>query len=256
MPSSSIGVVHREAGAVVGDLEQHAAGLAEVDRVEVVAVDQPASTGRRASRRRSTHFGCSVDAWFPRPRGGRCRRLVPASRRADLVGDRQPPRRSPRSSQHPAPAGTALITSSSTRAAALGVAVVGADALEPVAGPAPAGSPDAPRSAAHRRWTTISSCSSPSGSAKISTSPSRPDSTRTSASRCSQKSMASGDATRHTTRCTIPCAGPAAGGAGVLEEGDVGAGVSVLVGVEQVVDGGIVLVDRSSPPGAGPSTAV
>src|SRR4051794_36778122 len=31
--------VDREAGAVVGDLEEHAAGLAEVDRVEVVAVD-------------------------------------------------------------------------------------------------------------------------------------------------------------------------------------------------------------------------
>src|SRR4029453_8150731 len=31
--------VHGEAGPVAGDLEEHAAGLAEVDRVEVVAID-------------------------------------------------------------------------------------------------------------------------------------------------------------------------------------------------------------------------
>ena len=41
-----------------------------------------------------------------------------------------------------------------------------------------------------------------------------------------------------------PRAGPAAGGARVLEEGDVGAGAALLVGIEEVVDGGVVLVDR------------
>ena len=39
-------------------------------------------------------------------------------------------------------------------------------------------------------------------------------------------------------------AGPALGCAGVLEEGDVGAGAPLLVGVEQVVDGRVVLIDR------------
>jgi hypothetical protein len=37
---------------------------------------------------------------------------------------------------------------------------------------------------------------------------------------------------------------PAAPRARVLEEGDVGAGAPVLVGVEEVVDGRVVLVDR------------
>ena len=40
-----------------------------------------------------------------------------------------------------------------------------------------------------------------------------------------------------------PGAGAAGRGAGVLEERDVGAGGAVLVGVEEVVDAGVVLVD-------------
>jgi hypothetical protein len=41
-----------------------------------------------------------------------------------------------------------------------------------------------------------------------------------------------------------PRSGTTAADAGVLEESDVAAGCSILVGVEQVVDGGVVLVDR------------
>ena len=41
-----------------------------------------------------------------------------------------------------------------------------------------------------------------------------------------------------------PVAGASGRRAGVLEEGDVGAGVAALVGVEEVVDGRVVLVDR------------
>ena len=40
-----------------------------------------------------------------------------------------------------------------------------------------------------------------------------------------------------------PGAGPAAAGARVLEERDVGAGAALLVGVEEVIDGRVVLVD-------------
>jgi hypothetical protein len=41
-----------------------------------------------------------------------------------------------------------------------------------------------------------------------------------------------------------PRAGPAGRRAGVLEEREVAAGRAVLIGVEEVVDGRIVLVDR------------
>ncbi len=42
----------------------------------------------------------------------------------------------------------------------------------------------------------------------------------------------------------MPVAGAAAPGARVLEERDVGARAAQLVGVEEVVDGRVVLVDR------------
>ncbi len=45
-------------------------------------------------------------------------------------------------------------------------------------------------------------------------------------------------------RVDHPVAGAAWRGAGVLEEGQVGTGVALLVGEEEVVDGRIVLVDR------------
>ena len=51
------------------------------------------------------------------------------------------------------------------------------------------------------------------------------------------------EATRQTIRCTIAGARPPRRRAGVLEEGQVGAGVALLVGEEEVVDGRVVLVD-------------
>src|SRR5207237_5079716 len=41
-----------------------------------------------------------------------------------------------------------------------------------------------------------------------------------------------------------PRAGPAALDPGVFEEGEIGAGAAVLIGIEKVVDGRVVLVDR------------
>ena len=58
-----------------------------------------------------------------------------------------------------------------------------------------------------------------------------------------QKSSASAEPTRQTTVCTMPGARAAGRGARVLEERDVGAGRALLVGVEEVVDGRVVLVD-------------
>ena len=61
-------------------------------------------------------------------------------------------------------------------------------------------------------------------------------------SRSSQKSSAAWEPTRETIRCTIPRRQPAAE-AGILEERQVGARRARLVGVEEVVDGRVVLVD-------------
>ena len=63
------------------------------------------------------------------------------------------------------------------------------------------------------------------------------------ARRCSQKSSASGRADPPDDRVHHPGARLAARRAGVLEERDVRAGAAALVGVEEVVDGRIVLVD-------------
>ena len=53
--------------------------------------------------------------------------------------------------------------------------------------------------------------------------------------------LGGGDAVGHAVHHAG--AGPPAHRAGVLEEGEVGAGGALLVGVEEVVDGGVVLVD-------------
>ena len=56
------------------------------------------------------------------------------------------------------------------------------------------------------------------------------------ASRSAQKSSASAEPTRQTIRWTIPAPARPRGAPRELEEGDVGAGVALLVGVEEVVD--------------------
>ena len=92
--------------------------------------------------------------------------------------------------------------------------------------------------------TTASSWSSPSGSAKSRPSAARGGTRRRCApSRSSQKSSDSCEPTRQTIRCTLPAPGPARRHAGVLKEGEVGAGAALLVGEEEVIDGRVVLVD-------------
>ncbi len=59
-----------------------------------------------------------------------------------------------------------------------------------------------------------------------------------------QKSSAASRPTRWTMREIIPAPARPGSRAGVLEERDVGAGGALLVGVEQVVDARVVLVDR------------
>ena len=83
----------------------------------------------------------------------------------------------------------------------------------------------------------------PSGSAKRSVPGLRSTATPSSPSRSAQyaKRVLAGDTMQD--RGDHPGAGAAGRGARVLEEGDVGARRAVLVGVEQVVDARIVLVD-------------
>jgi hypothetical protein len=80
-PSASGGLVHREAGRVGGDLEQHAARLAEIDRVEVLPVDH-----RRHLRWPAAASASRQRAARRRPRRGRrcggCARALPPDRRA------------------------------------------------------------------------------------------------------------------------------------------------------------------------------
>ena len=67
---------------------------------------------------------------------------------------------------------------------------------------------------------------------------------RSPPTRSCQKSSDCSDATRKATRCTIPAPARPRGESGILEERDVGARGAALVGVEQVVDGRVVLVHR------------
>ena len=88
--------------------------------------------------------------------------------------------------------------------------------------------------------SSTSSCSrSPSGSSSTSVPPSIVPPARS----CHQSSD-SPEPTRKHDRVHHPVAGAAAPDARVLEERDVGAGRPLLVGVEEVVDGRVVLVDR------------
>ena len=82
----------------------------------------------------------------------------------------------------------------------------------------------------------------PSGSSKPTPSSSR-DAPASADSRLSQKSSAASEPTRHCTVCTIPAPARPRRDAGILEERDVAPGRPVLVGVEEVVDGRVVLVD-------------
>ena len=154
------------------------------------------------------------------------------------------PRASPRSSQVASPAGAAPRSALEQRAAALGRRAVGAHALEAlqrrlgrdlrVRGgqrlvaarrrrPARGRGPRGRRSAAGRRRGR--------GDA-LRAEPSGPEVERVG------RADAPDDAVHH------PGARAARDGARVLEEGQLGAGMALLVGVEQVVDGRVVLVDR------------
>ena len=107
------------------------------------------------------------------------------------------------------------------------------------------GPPDARRSAARRRPGARRARGA--GPRSRRTAGRRPRRARVSmpsaARRCSQKSSAAGAPTRETIVWTMPAPGRPGVAPRVLEERQLGARAALLVGVEQVVDARVVLVD-------------
>ena len=238
--------VDREAGLLRRDLEEDAARLAEVDRVEVVAVDEPAVRACRPRARRSSHCAVLGVGRAPRdvvdraralaaPRSlgaGRARSSRRAARRAAPTRRRRagsaPIRRS-RSSAGRLPARWLYARTPSKPWSASSAGISGCSATS---GASPVAS-------------TTSSWPRPSGSAKrsdVALALDRDALGRRAARPRSRAPPASRRARR--SRCTIPAPGAARDRARVLEEREVGAGAAVLVAVEQVVDARVVLVDR------------
>ena len=237
--------VDGEPGAVVGDLEQDPAGLAEVDRVEVVAVDDPADVGTPASRRRPRpSAGARRRSWAPGDVMHRAGALASWLGRRGVIGDRaaaglaaQLPRVL---AQRHGPE-QAL----EHQAAVLGVRAVGAHAVEALQGQLGRhlGVLGAQRGVARRSRTT-SSWPRPSGSAKRRRSPDALVDDALGGKALGPEGQRVGGSHARDDPVHHPGAHAAGRGVGVLEERQLGPGPSPLVGVEQVVDARVVLVDR------------
>ena len=203
-PSSLDAVaVDREAGAVVGDLEQHAAGLAEVDRVEVVAVDDPRSGDAGVAQ---TLLPARVlgDGGAPRDVVDRARALAAGLGRRLVVGDgrRRGPRRAAPTCRRPAPwrRGAARAGRRCTR-----VARCRRERRRSPAARARRGSRGARRPAGCRRpGARRARGRGPRGRRSAGASPTRSCATPSAPRRCAQKASASSEPTRETIRCTIP----------------------------------------------------
>ena len=242
-PSRSSGTSTVKPGAVVGDLEQHAAGLAEVDRVEVVAVDDARGRDARAAQV-LVPAGMLGDGRAPGDVVHRARALAAAARRAAgrrRSSSRARRRAAPRSPRRPA---SAPSSSLEHRAAALGSRAVRAHALEALqrASAGISGCAALERLVAARRDGELVAEALGVGEAQalavalgrhaLGAEAPGPEVDRVG------RADAPDDAVHH------PGAGAARDRARVLEERQLGAGVALLVGEEQVVDGRVVLVDR------------
>ena len=242
-PSCSTRVaVDGEAGPVVGDLEEHAAGLAEVDRVEVVAVDD--ARGRHAGLAQVLLPARVLgDRRAPRHVMDRARALAAVLGGRRVVGDR---RAADLAAQLPRVLaqrrGAEQLARARCRCAA-GARCRRARRRSPAA-PASAGiSGCSALSGVSPPGRTASSWPRPSGSAKRRRSPTRSWATPSAAKRSRPEGQRLLGADARDDPVHHPGARAARDGAGVLEEGQLGAGAAALVGVEQVVDAGVVLVD-------------
>ena len=128
------------------------------------------------------------------------------------------------------------------RPAGVGVAGVGAHAVEPLDRHLGGISGWTATSGSSAVSTSRISRPRPSGSANVRRSPSRATSTPSRFSRSSQKATASAEPTRHTTVCTIPRPARPRRAPGYSKKVMSEPALAGLVGVEQVVDGRVVLV--------------
>ena len=202
-------LVDGEARAQRRDLEEDAAGLAEVDRAEVEAVDHRGRAGRppRSPARASPRARRSSR---PRRRGGRCRRPGASARRAARRRGRGRRGVSPRASQ-PSPLRLELERLQQPAAGVRGGAVGadGVEALQRELGRAPR---DGRRSAARPRpRRRAARARAPRGRRRPGSRPPAGTRSRWPPRRSSQKSSASGEATRQTIRCTSPAPARPAG---------------------------------------------
>ena len=233
-----------EAGAHGGELEQHAAGLAEVDRAEPEAVDDRRRAGVAGLRDALAATPPARPSASRTRCGGPCRRPARAdARRRRVVGVEAAALVAAHLPLAVLAAGEAERLAQQ-RLAAGGVARVGADAVEALQrvlardlgvvgdqrGVADVGDLElvlealgvGEAQARRRRARASTPCSASRRGPEV-------------------ERLGRGDAPDDAVDLAV--AGAAAGGAGVLEERQVGAGRALLVGVEEVVDGRIVLVD-------------
>ncbi len=234
-------LVEREARAERRDLEEDAARLAEVDRAEPEAVDdrRRVHSGRGHRSRARPRAPPSTT---PRRRGGRFprrrRRARPAARRrrrARRVTRRAPPRR-PRP-----PASKPSVSSSSARLAS-GDGANARTASNPWSASSAGTSGCSAMSGASATDETTSRWRSPSGSSNVTPPSSRVGARRAEPRLPEVERRLRADAP--LDRVHHPGARATAAHARILEERDVAARRSLLVRVEEVVDGRVVLVDR------------
>ena len=202
-------LVDGESRAQRRDLEEHAAGLAEVDRFEVEAVDHRGRLGAAGDR----PFAPLARArrWSrPRRCGGRCRRPGSSARRAARHRGSGRRRASPRASQAPSTGcelerleqAGARLRGRRCRRGRRGIPAAPAR-------PAPRGGR---RSAARRRpRPRAARARAPRGRRRSGPRPRARDSIPLAASRFSQKSSDSAEPTRQTIRWTSPAPARPAG---------------------------------------------
>ena len=241
LPSSSTARPStRKPGSSRGQLVEDAAGLAEVERVEVVAVDEARVGQPRRRCARSTP--AARRRRCPTRRGARCRRSGARARRAP--GRRRSSRRAGRRAARSGPrrrGGAHQRSSSAAEPAGLGA--VGAHALEPA-------------QRVLRRDLRVAGVSGGSPSCRPRARGPAPRGRRSA--RCPRRARPrcprpqpvgpERERLRRADAMDDPVDHPGARTAGlregVLEERQVRARMRLLVAVEEVVDAGIVLVDR------------
>ena len=203
-PSDSQRLVVLEADVAAGQLEEHAAGLAEVDGVEVLAVDDLGRAGAGLDGLRADRLELGVVGGRPRDVVDRAGAGDAAARRRGVVAQR---RVALGAAQRPV--GAAVVGEADRlqqRGARVGARGVGAHAVEAQQRVLGGDVAARGRPAARRRRRPRAARGAGPRSRRSASAPSSVRSVATSASarRAAQKSSASSDATRHWMVWTMP----------------------------------------------------